>query len=108
MRSASFGRWATSILLANVFVASMTGNVVFLGLALAGAPGFSVGRSLLPIVCFAIGAIVGSRALRAAGTHRGRALRNVLGVKCLLAVVVTGVVISAHGHYDARSRDSGR
>jgi uncharacterized membrane protein YoaK (UPF0700 family) len=96
---------ATSILLANVFVASMTGNVVFLGLALAGAPGFSVGRSLLPMTAFAVGAVVGSRALRFAGTHRGRALRNVLAVKTVLAAVVTGVVIAAHGHFDARTRD---
>jgi uncharacterized membrane protein YoaK (UPF0700 family) len=96
---------ATSILLANVFVASMTGNVVFLGLALAGAPGFSVGRSLLPVVSFAVGAVVGSRAFKAAGTHRGRALRNVLGVKCLLAAVVVGVVVAAHGRFDARTRD---
>lgn len=96
---------ATSILLANVFVASMTGNVVFLGLAIAGAPGFSVGRSLLPVVSFSVGAILGSRALRSAGTHRGRALRNVLGVKIVMAMIVTGVVVAAHGHFDARTRD---
>ncbi len=64
---------ATSILLAHVFVATMTGNVVFLGLALAGAPGFSVARSLLPIVAFAVGVVLGGRAFRAAGVHRGRA-----------------------------------
>lgn len=96
---------ATSILLANVFVASMTGNVVFLGLALAGAPGFSVGRSLLPIVCFAVGAVLGNHAFKAAGTHRGRALRNVLAVKCLFAAVLVGLVVAAHGRFDARTRD---
>ena len=45
---------ATSILLAHVFVATITGNIVFLGLAIAGAPGFSVRSSLLPIVAFAV------------------------------------------------------
>ncbi len=96
---------ATSILLAHVFVASMTGNVVFLGLALARAPGFSIGGSLLPIIAFAVGAVLGGHAIGAAGPHRGRALRNVLGVKMLLAAVVTAVVLTSHGHYDARTRD---
>jgi uncharacterized membrane protein YoaK (UPF0700 family) len=96
---------ATSILLANVFVATMTGNVVFLGLAIAGAPGFSVGRSALPIVAFAFGALLGRRAFRAAGVHRGRAFRNVLAVKALLAAAVTVVALVAHGHFDARTRD---
>jgi uncharacterized membrane protein YoaK (UPF0700 family) len=96
---------ATSILLANVFVATMTGNVVFLGLAIAGAPGFSIGRSALPIVAFAFGVLLGRRAFRAAGVHRGRAFRNVLAVKVLLAAAVTVVAITAHGHFDARTRD---
>lgn len=96
---------ATSILLAHVFVASMTGNVVFLGLAIAGAPGFSVARSLLPIVAFSVGAILGSHAFRAAGRHRGRAFRNVLAVKTVLAAAVTIIVVAANGHYDARTRD---
>ena len=37
------------LLLGHVFVANMTGNVVFLGFALAGAPGFSVGASLVAL-----------------------------------------------------------
>lgn len=96
---------ATSILLAHVFVATITGNIVFLGLAIAGAPGFSIRSSALPIVAFAVGAVLGGRAFRAAGLHRGRAFRNVLGVKSVMAVVVTIVVITAHGHFDARTRD---
>jgi uncharacterized membrane protein YoaK (UPF0700 family) len=96
---------ATSILLAHVFVATMTGNVVFLGLAIAGAPGFSIARSALPIVAFACGALLGGRAFRAAGVHRGRAFRNVLAVKSLLAAAVTVVVVVAHAHFDARTRD---
>jgi uncharacterized membrane protein YoaK (UPF0700 family) len=96
---------ATSILLAHVFVASMTGNVVFLGLALARAPGFSIGGSLLPIAAFSVGAVLGNQALHRAGSHRGRALRNVLGVKMLLATVLVVVVVSAHNRFDARTRD---
>ncbi|HEX4427646.1 MAG TPA: YoaK family protein [Frankiaceae bacterium] len=96
---------ATSILLAHVFVATITGNIVFLGLAFAGAPGFTVGGTALPIVAFVVGAILGGRTFRAAGSHRGRAFRNVLAVKTVLAVAVTIVVITAHGHFDARTRD---
>src|SRR6185312_13774668 len=76
---------ATSILLAHVFVASMTGNIVFLGLALARAPGFSIGGSLLPIAAFSVGAVIGNHAIHRAGSHRGKALRNVLAIKMLFA-----------------------
>jgi uncharacterized membrane protein YoaK (UPF0700 family) len=39
---------AVSLLaLGRVFIANMTGNVVFIGFALAGAPGFSLIASLL-------------------------------------------------------------
>ena len=37
------------LVLGHVFVANMTGNVVFLGFALAGAPGFSIAASLVAI-----------------------------------------------------------
>ena len=38
------------LLLGHVFVANMTGNVVFLGFAVAGAPGFSIAASLVALV----------------------------------------------------------
>ena len=44
---------AVSILvLGRVFVANMTGNVVFAGFAIAGAPGFSLGASLFALAGF--------------------------------------------------------
>src|ERR1700760_1211453 len=49
------------LLLGHVFVANMTGNVVFLGFALAGAPGFSIGASLTALAAFAAGALLGGR-----------------------------------------------
>jgi uncharacterized membrane protein YoaK (UPF0700 family) len=53
---------AVSVLaLGHVFTANMTGNVVFLGFALAGAPGFSVVRSSLALIFFLLGAVVGGR-----------------------------------------------
>jgi uncharacterized membrane protein YoaK (UPF0700 family) len=57
--------------LGHVFVANMTGNVVFLGFGLAGAGDVSILASLLAIVAFTVGAVVGGRwALRRYGTWR--------------------------------------
>src|SRR5258705_7389824 len=51
---------AVSILgLGRVFVANMTGNVVFIGFALAGAPGFSLSASIAALLGFLAGALVG-------------------------------------------------
>src|ERR1700749_5158877 len=53
------------LLLGHVFVANMTGNVVFLGFAMAGAPGFSIAASLVAMAAFAAGALlVGGVGLR--------------------------------------------
>jgi len=42
--------------LGHVFTANMTGNVVLLGFAAAGAPGFSVAASLVSLGSFLVGA----------------------------------------------------
>src|SRR5580704_3645307 len=39
----------------------MTGNVVFLGFALAGAQGFSIPRSSVALIAFLLGAAAGGR-----------------------------------------------
>src|SRR5262245_65845998 len=53
---------AVSILgLGRVFTANMTGNVVFLGFAAAGAPGLSVARTSAAVVAFLLGAVAGGR-----------------------------------------------
>src|ERR1700674_5971660 len=48
--------------LGHVFVANMTGNVVFLGFAVANAQDFSIPASLLAIAAFLAGALAGGRA----------------------------------------------
>src|SRR5919201_6283949 len=64
---------AVSILaLGRVFVANMTGNVVFVGFALAGAAGFSNAASLSALGGFLVGAAVGGVAVDRLGSHRGR------------------------------------
>ncbi|HXP56074.1 MAG TPA: YoaK family protein [Streptosporangiaceae bacterium] len=60
------------LVLGHVFVANMTGNVVFLGFALAGAPGFSIAASLVAMVAFAAGALLGGRLGARHREHRAR------------------------------------
>jgi uncharacterized membrane protein YoaK (UPF0700 family) len=96
---------AISILrLGGVFVATMTGNLVFLGLAAAGAHGFDVTSSALALGGFVIGVLVGGRAWRTVGSHRGLALRNVLTVKLWLAGAVTVIAIIAGPHFATGTR----
>src|SRR6185503_9153581 len=53
---------AVSILALNhVFVAAMTGNLVFIGLGIAGASGFSVGAPALALSVFVVGALIGAQ-----------------------------------------------
>ena len=76
---------AISILgLGRVFVANMTGNVVFIGFALAGATGYSLWGSLVALAAFLLGAWVGGFAISRFGAHRGKLLRNALAVQLLL------------------------
>ena len=60
------------LVLGHVFVANMTGNVVFLGFALAGVPGFSVLASLAALASFALGALLGGILGSRYSDHRGR------------------------------------
>src|ERR1700745_759862 len=71
---------AVSILrLGRVFVANMTGNVVFSGFALVGAPGFSLSASLAALAGFLVGALGGGRLTGRLGRDRGLLLRTRLG-----------------------------
>lgn len=82
--------------LGRVFVANMTGNVVFLSFALGGAPGFLWWASLLAIATFSAGAFLGGRIKRSAGGHRGRLLLVSSGLQAVL-VAASFVVALAIG-----------
>ncbi len=85
------------LVLGHVFVANMTGNVVFLGFALVGAPGFSIGASAVALVSFWFGALVGGKVGVRVGEHRGRYLTAaVSGQAALLAVSVLLAALSSH------------
>jgi uncharacterized membrane protein YoaK (UPF0700 family) len=97
---------AVSILrLGGVFVATMTGNLVFLGLAAAGAKAFAVGTSALAVGGFVIGVPIGGWACRAAHSHRGAALRNVLAVKLWLAGAVLVITVATGSTFSRGTRD---
>ncbi len=77
--------------LGHVFVANMTGNVVFLGFALAGAPGFSIGASVVALGSFWFGAVVGGRVAKGYGNHRGRLLSTATGIQAAFLAVSVGL-----------------
>jgi uncharacterized membrane protein YoaK (UPF0700 family) len=83
--------------LGHVFVANMTGNVVFLALALGGARGFSALASLSALVAFSVGAVIGGRLSGLLGHHRGRLLAVVTALEALLLGVSAVIVTVAHG-----------
>src|SRR5579862_6787707 len=62
------------LVLGHVFVANMTGNVVFLAFALVGAPGFSIPASLAALCAFGLGAAIGGRVSSRLAPHRARHL----------------------------------
>jgi uncharacterized membrane protein YoaK (UPF0700 family) len=82
--------------LAHVFVANMTGNVVFLGFGLAGAGDIAVSASLVAILAFMIGAAAGGRWARARGPHRGHLLATAAVVEAVL-VVAAAIVTQTIG-----------
>ena len=87
---------AVSILaLGRVFVANMTGNVVFLGMALAGAPGFSLAASVAALAGFLLGAFAGGGVLRRRGGHRGRLLRDTGAAELVLVATALGLTATA-------------
>ncbi|MFF4543321.1 YoaK family protein [Streptomyces sp. NPDC001435] len=73
--------------LGHVFTANMTGNVVVLGFAAAGAPAFSAAHTVTSLGCFLAGATVGGRlTLWSGGSQRTRT-RITLAVEAALVGV---------------------
>ncbi|MFK4066579.1 YoaK family protein [Streptomyces sp. NPDC029674] len=83
--------------LGHVFVANMTGNVVFLGFALAGAEGLSVLASIVSMAAFLAGALAGGRLGTRFAAHRGRLLALTMAVQAALVAVALGAAALAHG-----------
>jgi uncharacterized membrane protein YoaK (UPF0700 family) len=80
--------------LGHVFTANMTGNVVFLAFAVAGAPGLSITRSLTALIAFLIGALIGGRvATRLSGVVTPSWITTALSMESalLLAATLAGI-----------------
>jgi uncharacterized membrane protein YoaK (UPF0700 family) len=89
---------AVSILgLGRVFVANMTGNVVFIGFALAGAPGFSLPASISALLGFLAGALVGGLLVARLAGHRGLLLRNMGAAEFALTLIALVLVLATPG-----------
>jgi uncharacterized membrane protein YoaK (UPF0700 family) len=85
---------AVSILaLGRVFVANMTGNVVFAAFAVVGAPGFSLSASLFALAGFLAGAYGGGVLIGRLGHDRGLLLRA--GGTVELAFAAVALVVAA-------------
>lgn len=84
---------AASVLgLGRVFTANMTGNVVFLGFAAAGVPGFAWLSFVAAIASFMLGAVAGGRTYR---HFIGRPLRQWLLASALFEsalLIISGIV----------------
>jgi uncharacterized membrane protein YoaK (UPF0700 family) len=80
--------------LGHVFVANSTGNILFIGFALAHVPGFSIAESLLSLGAFIVGATIGGKLNTEFKVHRGKILGVSTALQSLLlaAAVVLSLV----------------
>jgi uncharacterized membrane protein YoaK (UPF0700 family) len=80
--------------LGHVFVANMTGNIVFLGFALAGVSDFSVASSLTAIAAFLAGAGLGGGLGRRHHAHRGFLFWTATALETLLVALALALSAS--------------
>jgi uncharacterized membrane protein YoaK (UPF0700 family) len=92
--------------LGRVFVANMTGNVVFVGFALARAPGFSLSASLFALAGFLVGAFAGGKLISRVGANRGVLLRTALVIESTLLVVATTIAAAAGTPFAGTVKDA--
>jgi uncharacterized membrane protein YoaK (UPF0700 family) len=95
---------AVSILaLGRVFVANMTGNVVFVGFAVVGAAGFSLAASLFGLGGFLVGAGLGGQLVAKLDGDRSRLFALAVSAELVLLTLATLVVgLSDHSHNSGR------
>ena len=84
----------------------MTGNVVFVGFALAQAPGFSLAASLIALVGLLVRAGVGGAASRRLHNNRGVLLRNGVAAELILVAVAAALATALGTASNDAARDS--
>jgi uncharacterized membrane protein YoaK (UPF0700 family) len=96
---------ATSYLkFGHVFVANMTGNIVFLGFGIAGAGGISVWASLTALGSFLVGGVAGGRIGARWSRDRGRHLTATTATELLLVAGALVVAAFSTHHLGTGSR----
>lgn len=83
-----------------VFLANITGNVIFLGFAVGGARGFVWWTSSLAIIAFILGAYGAGRLRFAQGTHFARQILIASCIEIGLIGVATAIAAGWPGHSD--------
>jgi uncharacterized membrane protein YoaK (UPF0700 family) len=73
--------------LGSVFTANMTGNVVLIGFALGGVPGFSISRTCTAVAGFAIGGAIAGRLSRRWGRHPFVWVRRATAIEIVLVSI---------------------
>jgi uncharacterized membrane protein YoaK (UPF0700 family) len=92
------------LLLGHVFVANMTGNVVFLAFAIVGAQGFSIAASVVALVAFGLGSVLGGRIVQRFGHHRGHHVAVATGTQALLVAVAMILALVGAQPFDSGFR----
>jgi uncharacterized membrane protein YoaK (UPF0700 family) len=90
--------------LGHVFVANMTGNVVFIGFAIGGAADLSIFASLVAIAAFVAGALGGGQLGSRVGRHRGQLLAVATYVETALIAAALVASIFGSGTDDATTQ----
>ncbi|PWG65974.1 YoaK family protein [Bifidobacterium callitrichidarum] len=83
--------------LGHVFVANVTGNIVFLGFAIAHAQGFVWWTSALTLAAFMVGALIGGRIIHYFGANRARHLLVSTVIQlAFVAAALAGIYLLNH------------
>lgn len=80
-----------------VFVANVTGNIVFLGFSIAHAQGFVWWTSTLALLAFIVGALIGGRIIRRFGDNHAKHLLVATGVQTIFVIAaLIGIYLLNH------------
>jgi uncharacterized membrane protein YoaK (UPF0700 family) len=82
--------------LGRVFTANMTGNVVLLGIGVAGSGGLPVLAPIASLVAFLVGAVIGGRMVRRSEGRHTRLVAWALGLE--VSLIAAAAVVAAVAH----------
>lgn len=86
--------------LGQVFVAMQTGNVIFLGIGVAGGAGASVGMPLTSLAAFLLGSLTAALFVRPAASEQVNGLRSALAIE--VAILACAGLLAALAEVDPR------